>query len=67
MKCLQLMHNRYSVSVQLKECPYVLRRKFLRLNSKLLFCQKLHKGCPVSYAKFQHNTPRGSAAIAENS
>ena len=30
MKCLQLMHNRYSVSAQLKDCPYVLRRKFWR-------------------------------------
>ena len=30
------------------------------------FYQKLRKGCPISYAKFQHDPPHSSGFIAEN-
>ena len=35
------------------------------LTRSIFFCQKLWKGCPISYAKHQCDSPRGSAAIPE--
>ena len=33
--------------------------------TRSIFSQKLRKGCPINYAKFQRDPPSGSAAISE--
>ena len=57
MKCLQLMHNRHSVSAQLKDCPFVLRRKFWR--QLIFFLPKAAQRMPRKLSKISAQYAQG--------
>ena len=53
------MHNRYSFSAQLKDCPYVLRRKFWRQLKIVFFLPKAAQRMPRKLSKISAQYAQG--------
>ena len=54
----------YTISLKNRSEAYDVIARWPDL-TRSFFCLKLHKGCPISYAKFYRDPPSDSAAMSE--
>ena len=66
MAASYVAENTISLKKSVRGCTsYDVIAPWPGLTRLISFCQKLHRGCPISYAKFQRDPPSGSEVIPE--